>query len=287
MQALISIINMRSWGNNNMQIINMHHASFRCRNKPIWINIIYVDCKQFLLSPEVITLCLFVFTVNGWRHGVLAVHPGPRAPLQLLHPLLADAPLHLPPLVLYPGQLLLHLVRHVRYGGGDEELEHQHDVLQHDDQEDGLGGGDVGKHSMNRTGETNESTVDDDTDHSHDLHGSLPASNVLDSLREGSLVDETQFESITANLNQIVEESTETSKRISRTEQCDVTKLYEHLQVIIKGSIILRSWTLHLHLTNLSWSCWLPVTFTLLMISIIEWVTTSGGFTGRRTQCSK
>ena len=36
-----------------------------------------------------------------------------------------------------------HVVRGVRDGGGDEELEEQHEVLQHNDQEHGLGAGHV------------------------------------------------------------------------------------------------------------------------------------------------
>ena len=41
-----------------------------------------------------------------------------------------------------------HVVRSVGDGGGDEELEEQHEVLQHDDQEHGLGAGYVGEQAM-------------------------------------------------------------------------------------------------------------------------------------------
>ena len=41
-----------------------------------------------------------------------------------------------------------HVVRGVGDGGRDEELEEQHEVLQHDDQEHGLGTGHVGEQAV-------------------------------------------------------------------------------------------------------------------------------------------
>ena len=43
------------------------------------------------------------------------------------------------------------MVRGVRDGGWDEDLEEQHEVLQHDDQEHGLGAGHVREQSMHWT----------------------------------------------------------------------------------------------------------------------------------------
>ena len=65
--------------------------------------------------------------------------------LELRQSLVTDEPLHLPPLVLHLGQLLRHVLRHVGDGGGDEELEQEHHVLQADDEEDGLGPRHVGE----------------------------------------------------------------------------------------------------------------------------------------------
>ena len=64
---------------------------------------------------------------------------------------MCDQPLDLPPLVLCPGQLHLDMVGDVGDGGGDEELEQEHDVLQDDDQDHGLGRGHVRKHPVDRT----------------------------------------------------------------------------------------------------------------------------------------
>ena len=43
------------------------------------------------------------------------------------------------------------MVRSVGDGGGDEELEEEHEVLQHDDQEHGLGAGHVRKQAVHWT----------------------------------------------------------------------------------------------------------------------------------------
>ena len=90
-----------------------------------------------LLSPQQIALSLLVSLGVGRGERVLAVHPG--AGLELHDPLLADQPLHLPPGVLHLGQLLRHVLGDVRDGGGDDQFEEEHHVLQSNDQQDGLG----------------------------------------------------------------------------------------------------------------------------------------------------
>ena len=47
-----------------------------------------------------------------------------------------------------------HVVRSVGDGGGDEELEEEHEVLQHDDQEHGLGAGHVREQAVHWTRQT-------------------------------------------------------------------------------------------------------------------------------------
>ena len=100
-----------------------------------------------LLSPQQIALSLLVSLGVGRGERVLAVHPG--AGLELHDPLLADQPLHLPPGVLHLGQLLRHVLGDVGDGGGDDELEEQHDVLQGDDEENCLGSRHVGEDPVN------------------------------------------------------------------------------------------------------------------------------------------
>ena len=109
-----------------------------------------VLCSAVL--PCQVTLSLLVSISDWWRERVLAVHPG--AGLQLRQSLLTDQSLHLPPLVLHLGQLQGNVLGDVRDGGGDEELEKEHDVLQSDDEEDCLGPGHVGEDPVDWTRQT-------------------------------------------------------------------------------------------------------------------------------------
>ena len=63
-------------------------------------------------------------------------------------------------------------------------------------------------------------------------------------------MDEAEFEGVTADFNEIVEESTEASQGVGGAEECDVSKLYEHLEVVVKRPLVLRGGALHLHLAD-------------------------------------
>lgn len=72
----------------------------------------------------------------------------------------------------------------------------------------------------------------------------------LNSLGERSLVDETEFESVAADFNEIIEESAEAGERVGGAEESDVTELYKHLQIVLEGPLVLGSGALHLHLAH-------------------------------------
>ena len=76
----------------------------------------------------------------------------------------------------------------------------------------------------------------------------------LNSLRKWSLMDETQFECVTTDLDQVVEQRAEARQRVGGAEERDVSELDEHLQIVVERSLVLRSRTLHLHLTHLTGS---------------------------------
>ena len=76
----------------------------------------------------------------------------------------------------------------------------------------------------------------------------------LDSLGERSLVDKAELEGVAPDLDHVVEEGAQASQGVGRAEQGHVAKLDEHLEVVVKCSLVLGSWSLHLHLTHLSWS---------------------------------
>ncbi len=59
----------------------------------------------------------------------------------------------------------------------------------------------------------------------HDLHGCLPATDVANTLGEGSLVDEAELEGVAAHLDEVVEEGAEAGQRVRRAEQGHVPEL--------------------------------------------------------------
>ena len=63
-------------------------------------------------------------------------------------------------------------------------------------------------------------------------------------------MDEAEFEGVTADFNEIVEESAEASQGVGGAEECDVSKLYEHLEVVVEGALVLGSAPLHLNLAD-------------------------------------
>ena len=88
---------------------------------------------------------LLSILVQVYTFLVIISSPGQTTHLELHQSLLADQSLHLPPVVLHLGQLQGHVLGDVRDGGGDEELEKEHDVLKSDDEEDSLGPGHIGE----------------------------------------------------------------------------------------------------------------------------------------------
>ena len=73
------------------------------------------------------------------------------------------------------------------------------------------------------------------------LHGGLPGPDTLDPLREGPLVDVAQLEGVTPDLDEVVEERAEAGQGVGGAEEGDVAKLDEHLEVVVKGSLVLGS----------------------------------------------
>ena len=67
------------------------------------------------------------------------------------------------------GQLQGDMMGHIGDGGGDDQLEEQHEVLQDDDQDDCLGPSDVGEDAVDGARETDQTTVNDDCNEAHDL----------------------------------------------------------------------------------------------------------------------
>ena len=63
-------------------------------------------------------------------------------------------------------------------------------------------------------------------------------------------MDEAEFESVAADFNEIIEESAEAGERVGGAEESDVAELYEHLQIVLEGPLVLRSGALHLHLAH-------------------------------------
>ena len=67
----------------------------------------------------------------------------------------------------------------------------------------------------------------------------LPNSNALHLDSKWSLKRVAEFEGVTTDLNQVVQQSTHPSQWKGRREESDVAKLDEHFQVVLKGVIIL------------------------------------------------
>ena len=58
---------------------------------------------------------------------------------------------------------------YIRNCGGEDKLEEEHEVLEDNDEDDGLGAGDVGEDTVDGAGEAYKAAVDDDSDEAHHL----------------------------------------------------------------------------------------------------------------------
>lgn len=67
----------------------------------------------------------------------------------------------------------------------------------------------------------------------------LPDTNALCPNAEGSLEDTAEFEGVGTDLYEVVEESAHGSQRESRREESHIAKLDKHLQVVLKGALVL------------------------------------------------
>ena len=65
-------------------------------------------------------------------------------------------------------------------------------------------------------------------------------------------MDVAKFECVASNLDKVVEEGAEASEGVGRAEEGDVTKLDEHLEVVIEGPLVFRSAAFHLDLTDVA-----------------------------------
>ena len=72
------------------------------------------------------------------------------------------------------------------------------------------------------------------------LTSDLPDPDVFHSDSKGSLIRAAQFEGIAPDLDQVVEQGTDCSQWKGRGEESDVAKLDAHLQVVLKGIVILQ-----------------------------------------------
>ena len=71
----------------------------------------------------------------------------------------------------------------------------------------------------------------------------LPGADVGDPYAKRSLQSHAKLERVTAYLNDIVEQSPKSRCRECRREESDVAKLDEHLQEVVKGTIVLSNQT--------------------------------------------
>lgn len=92
----------------------------------------------------------------------------------------------------------------------------------------------------------------------------LPCSNVFYFLTKRSPEVGAQFESIAADFDDVVQQSTQGSQWESRREENDITKLNEHLQVIFEGILDEEMWKLVIMLLCLQYY---PACFLSLYLS--------------------
>ena len=69
----------------------------------------------------------------------------------------------------------------------------------------------------------------------------LPLANVFHSLAERPLQTSAELQSITADLNDVVDKSTQGCQGKCRGKQDNVSKLDEHLLVILKGVLLIKA----------------------------------------------
>lgn len=75
----------------------------------------------------------------------------------------------------------------------------------------------------------------------HQVKRYLPDADVFYSLAKRSLERHAELESIAPDLNDVVEQSAHSGHWKSRGKQSHVTKLYQHLQIILKSVFVLQN----------------------------------------------
>ena len=83
-----------------------------------------------------------------------------------------------------------------------------------------------------------------------DLHGGLPGPDALDPLREWPLVDVAQLEGVAPDLDEVVEEGAEAGQGVGGAEESDIAELDEHLEVVVKGPLVLWRAAFHFYLAD-------------------------------------